>query len=90
MHQTIMRAKGQLTIPAPIREAAHLTEGDPVEVELTSEGILLRPKKVIDSTQAWFWSASWQRGEAEASADLVAGRVTRHGSTEEFLGSLDE
>jgi len=34
MSSTIIRAKGQLTIPAEIREAAYLEEGDPVEVEI--------------------------------------------------------
>src|SRR6059036_3474899 len=54
-----------------IREAAHLAEGDPVEFEIISEGILLRPKKVIDSTQAWFWTEAWQAGERAASADIA-------------------
>jgi hypothetical protein len=36
--------------------------------------ILLRPHKVIDSTQAWFWSPEWQLAGREAFADLVAGR----------------
>jgi antitoxin PrlF len=90
MSVTIIRAKGQVTIPQQIREAAHLKEGDPVEVELTQEGILLRPKKVIDATQAWFWSPAWQAGEAAASADVEAGRVEVFDSGEEFLVRLDE
>ena len=85
-----MRKKGQLTLPRDVREAAHLEEGDPIEVELTSEGILLRPQKVIDSTQAWFWTAAWQAGEAEASADIAAGRVKVSETSEDFLASLDE
>lgn len=85
-----VRSKGQITVPREIREAAHLTEGDPVEFEVTSEGILLRPKKVIDSTQAWFWTGAWQAGEQAASADIAAGRVTTHKSTEDFLGALDD
>jgi antitoxin PrlF len=85
-----MRDRGQLTLPAPIREAAHLEPGDPVVFELVSEGILVRPQKLIDATQAWFWTASWQEGEAAASADIAAGRTTIHKSTEDFLASLDE
>lgn len=86
----IVRSKGQITIPREVREAARLEEGDPVEVELTREGILLRPKKVIDSTQAWFWSPAWQAGEAEAEADIRAGRMEIHKSDDAFLESLDE
>lgn len=86
---TILRGKGQLTIPADIREAAHLEEGDPVEVVMTSDGILLKPKKVIDSTQAWFWDAAWQAGEAEASAELERGEGEVFESADEFIASLD-
>lgn len=87
---TIMRKKGQITLPSEVRRAAHLEEGDPVEIELVEEGILLRPKKVIDSTQAWFWTPEWQAMEAEADADIAAGRVKRFKTGEEFLASLDD
>ena len=87
---TRVRAKGQITLPSKVRKAAHLEEGDPVEIEVVSEGILLRPKKVIDSAQAWFWTKSWQEGEASATADIEAGRVTRSNSSEEFVAALDE
>lgn len=85
-----IRGKGQITVPREVREAAHLAEGDLVEFELTDEGILLRPKKLIDSTQAWFWTRTWQEGEAAASADIEAGRTTVHRSTEDFLAALGE
>jgi AbrB family looped-hinge helix DNA binding protein len=84
-----MRSKGQLTIPAEIREAAHLQEGDPVEVEMVEDGILLRPRKVIDSTQAWFWSPKWQAGEAEAATEFERGEGEVFESGEAFLASLD-
>jgi len=90
MPVSVVRAKGQVTIPQDIREAAHLEEGDPVEIEITPDGILLRPKKLIDASQAWFWSRAWQEGEREASADIKAGRVTTAESSEAFLKSLDD
>ena len=90
MSSTIIRGKGQLTIPSDIRQAAHLEEGDPVLVEIVADGILLRPQKMIDATQAWFWTRAWQTGEAEAEADLAAGRSDVFESSEAFLGSLGE
>ena len=87
---TIMRRKGQITLPSGVRKAARLEEGDPIEVELVEEGILLRPKKVIDASQAWFWTPEWQKGEGEADADIAAGRVLVYHSDEEFLASLEE
>ena len=79
MARTTLRAKGQITLPEDIRKAARLEEGDLLEAEITAEGILLRPQKLIDSTQAWFWTPGWQEGEREADADLAAGehRVLR-------------
>lgn len=87
-HSTTVRAKGQVTIPAEIRQAARLEEGDPVEVEIVEGGILLRPMKMIDASQAWFWTPEWQAGEREAEADLAAGRFDRYESDEEFLEAL--
>jgi AbrB family looped-hinge helix DNA binding protein len=88
MARTTLRAKGQVTLPDKIRRAAHLEEGDLLEAELTPDGILLRPKKLIDATQAWFWSPEWQAGEREADADRDAGRIESFGSEDELLGAL--
>lgn len=87
--RTRVRGKGQITIPAQIRSAARLSEGDPVEVELTPDGILLRPQKLIDSTQAWFWTPAWQAGERAAEGDREAGRSDRFNTDEEFLAALE-
>lgn len=86
----VIRDKGQVTIPAQIREAAHLEPGDPVSFEVVEEGILLRPQKVIDATQAWFWSSAWQRREAEADADRDAGRFTRFESDDELVAAFED
>ena len=86
---TTIRNKGQVTIPASIRRAARLEDGDPVEIEVVEGGILLRPQKVIDATQAWYWTAAWQAGERAASAELEAGEGTTFESSDDFLASLD-
>jgi AbrB family looped-hinge helix DNA binding protein len=88
MARTTLRAKGQLTLPEEIRAAARLEEGDILDAEIITEGILLRPRKVIDATQAWFWTPGWQQGEREADADLAAGRAETFTSGDEFLGAL--
>jgi AbrB family looped-hinge helix DNA binding protein len=88
MARTTLRAKGQLTLPEEIRAAAHLEDGDLFDAEITDEGILLRPRKVIDATQAWFWTPGWQAGEREADADQAAGRVEVFGSEEDFTAAL--
>jgi antitoxin PrlF len=87
---TTLRKKGSLTIPAAVRKAARLSEGDPVYVTMIEEGILLKPQKLVDASQAWFWESSWQAGEREADEDLAASRTVRHGSSDEFLSALDQ
>lgn len=41
--------------------------------------------------QAWYWTAEWQAGEADADADadLAAGRSTRDDSDAQFFAALD-
>ena len=41
-----VRRAAQITLPREIREAAHLAEGDYLEAEITSAGILLRPVSI--------------------------------------------
>ena len=90
MASSTVRERGQWTIPAEIRRAARIEEGDSLEAEIVEEGILLRVRKVIDASQAWFWTPEWQRGERKADADLAAGRFDRYESDEAFLAALEE
>jgi AbrB family looped-hinge helix DNA binding protein len=83
-----VRGKGQITIPTPVRRSANIKEGDLLEFEITRGGIFMRPLKLIDALQAWFWEEDWQKGEAQASADIKAKRTTHHKSGAEFLSSL--
>jgi AbrB family looped-hinge helix DNA binding protein len=84
-----VRKKGQVTIPTEIREAARIAEGTVLEFELTEDGIVVRPKEMIDADQAWFWKQSWQEGELEASAELAAGKGKVYKSDKAFLDALD-
>ncbi len=38
--------------------------------------------------QAWYWTPQWQAGEAEAEADLVAGRLVRFHTAAEMDAHL--
>jgi AbrB family looped-hinge helix DNA binding protein len=83
-----VRPKGQITLPDAVRRAARLSEGDYLEVSVEAGAIVMRPKKLIDADQAWFWTADWQKGEREASRDVDRGRVRRSDSGDEFIESL--
>ena len=78
---------GQITIPASVRRAANIKPGHAFEVEVTDEGILLRPTE-IDPDQAWFWTPEWQAKEHEADQAIAEGRFTRYYSEDDFLASF--
>jgi len=80
---------GQITIPAAIRQALNLREGDYVEVSLADDRIILTPKQVVDKSQAYFWTAEWQAAEREADEDIRAGRVRVFESVDELLADLE-
>jgi antitoxin PrlF len=84
-----LRAKNQLTLPAEISRAAHLSQGDRIEIRFFEGVIMLVPAKMVNASQAWFWNSSWLDGEREASGDIARGRVRRFESDEEFVKSLE-
>jgi AbrB family looped-hinge helix DNA binding protein len=89
MNLTRIRGKGQLTLPEEVRRAANVEAGDYLEVSIRRGEIVMRPKKLVDAAQAWFWTDAWQEGEREASEDIAAGRTTKSPNASEFVDSLD-
>lgn len=86
-----LRARGQLTLPAGIRDALHARDGDYLEFTVSEHGdVTVRATRRIAADQAWFWTPEWQAGEAEASADLAAGRTELYDTAEEFTSALRE
>jgi antitoxin MazE len=66
MQLTKISPKHQITIPQEAFKKLKLEVGDFLEVEITDEGLLLVPKKVISKDQNWFWTKEWQSKEREA------------------------
>jgi len=48
------------------------------------------PKKLVDKSQAYFWTKRWQQGEREADEDIKAGRVKTFVSVDELIEELDK
>jgi len=48
------------------------------------------PKKLVDKSQAYFWTRRWQKGEKEAAEDIKAGRVKTFNSADELIKDLDK
>jgi hypothetical protein len=47
------------------------------------------PKKLVDKSQAYFWTRKWQEAEKEASEDIKAGRVRTFDSVDELIKDLE-
>ena len=48
-----VRRMAQLTLPAEVRRALNLKEGDYLDAEIVKDGVLLRPVAVVDRERAW-------------------------------------
>src|SRR3989304_9514126 len=87
---TKLTSGGQVTLPKEIRIRTNMQPGDFVEVKLDKGGhIVLTPKKLVDASQAYFWTEEWQKGERKADEEIKAGRVKRFKSAEDAVKYLE-
>jgi antitoxin MazE len=89
MPTTKVTRHGQITLPAAVREQLGIEEGDIVEIKVEEERAVLMPKKLVDKSQAYFWTRRWQKAEKEAAEDIKAGRVKTFESVDELVKDLD-
>ena len=68
---TIMKIspQGQIRIPKRILQILDIEKGDYVELEVEEGHIVLKPRKLIDPSQGWYWSKEWQKMEADVDAE---------------------
>lgn len=52
---TLMRVRraAQLTLPADVRQALNVQEGDYLEARIVKGGVLLKPVSVVERKRAW-------------------------------------
>ena len=82
-------SNGAVTLPAKIRKALGLKIGDFVNAELKKGQVVLKPARIIDAEDSWFWTKEWQEGETEADRDIAEGRVSGPFDTaDDFLKEL--
>ena len=67
-------APGGQPSPKRLHRAVCLSEGDELDAEMTSDGILLRPRQPRDPDQWWYWTDEQQSGEQQIAEDRAAGR----------------
>lgn len=89
--RTQLRGKSQLTLPAQVRRALHIEEGDEVTFTVLEDGsVVLRGMTTIPADQKWFWTEEWQAGEREATRARAAGETMVYESGDVFLSRMDE
>ncbi|HPD60754.1 MAG TPA: AbrB/MazE/SpoVT family DNA-binding domain-containing protein [Thermodesulfobacteriota bacterium] len=77
----------QITIPNNMRKDLKISVGDYMEVEKQSGNLVLKLVKLVHPDQAYFYTGEWQKGEAQADADIAKGEVL--GPFDNLNDSLD-
>jgi antitoxin PrlF len=72
-HATL-RDRGQITLPAAVRDALDAHTGDEIVFSVLEDGtVVLTTGQLVPKSQAWFWTREWQAGEHQATKELADG-----------------
>ena len=83
--------QGQIRIPKKILTKLGIEKGDYVEVDVEERKIVLRPRKLIDPSQGWYWTREWQKMEADVDTEVEKDQLSpTFESAEEGLKWLKE
>ena len=77
-----------ITLPTWLIRLFHVGTGDFIRIEETKNGVLLKPVKLVDPSQAYFWTKEWQEGEREAEEDIRKGRLKKFKSVKDLMDDL--
>ncbi len=58
--------------------------------EVRDDELVLRPQKLIDKSQAWFWTEGWQAAERQAEDDIRSGRDHEFADAEKAIAYLHQ
>ena len=90
---TIMKisSQGQIRIPKTIMITLGIEKGDYIEVDMEERQIVLKPRKLIDPSQGWYWTKEWQKVEADVDEEIEKDQFSaKFESAEEGLRWLKE
>ncbi len=75
---TIMKisSQGQIRIPKKAMHSLGIDTGDYVEVAVEEQQIVLKPRKLIDPSQGWYWTKEWQQKEADVDAEIESNQLS--------------
>ena len=75
---TVMKIspQGQIRIPKKFMVLLGLETGDYVEALLEEDHIALKPRKLVDPSQGWYWTKEWQDKEKDVNGEIEKGDVS--------------
>ena len=89
MRGTFIRAHYQITLPASVRRKVPIRIGDPVDISIRhGSEIVIRPLKMVDASQTWFWTRSHQEAEREAEVQRRGGKMRVARSAKHLIHEL--
>jgi len=62
--------QGQIRIPKKIMQSLGILKGDYFEMDVEEGQIVLKPRKLIDPSQGWYWTKEWQKMEVEVDEEI--------------------
>ena len=68
--------QGQIRIPKRIMQSIGILQGDFVELCIENNQIVLKPRKLIDPSQGWYWTKEWQQVESEVDGEIKNGKIS--------------
>ena len=83
--------QGQIRIPKKILTDLGIENGDYVEVDVEERQIVLKPRKLIDPSQGWYWTKEWQKMEDDVDKEIQKNQLSaKFESAEEGLKWLKD
>ena len=75
--------QGQIRIPKKIMASLGIEKGDYVEMAVEQRQIVLKPRKLIDPSQGWYWTKEWQKIETDVDNDIEKDELSKQFKTAE-------
>ncbi len=77
-----------ITLPMWVMRRFRVAPGDFVQLQETRQGILMRPGRLVDPAQAYFWTKEWQAEEMKIEKERRQGKVKRFRSMKALIRDL--
>jgi len=84
-----VREKAQITLPAKVRKAFGVKQGDYLEVKMAKKGILLSPKAIFDKIPSVELSKTEEKELKKALKEVKQGKTKEFKNVEELIKDLD-